>query len=78
MVEYFNNAVPENVNVPASQIPPIFSQLGMSESDIDDLVTFLENGLYDPDLERYAPAYILSGNCFPNNDSQSRIYLGCD
>jgi cytochrome c peroxidase len=38
----------------------------------------LENGLYDPDLERYAPAYILSGNCFPNNDSQSRIDLGCD
>jgi cytochrome c peroxidase len=78
VVEYFNNAVPENVNVPASQIPPIFSPLGMSESDIDDLVTFLENGLYDPDLERYAPAYILSGNCFPNNDSQSRIDLGCD
>ncbi|MFK8005612.1 MAG: cytochrome-c peroxidase [Saprospiraceae bacterium] len=78
VVEYFNDAIPENVNVPASQIPPIFSPLGMSESDIDDLVSFLENGLHDPDLERYAPDYILSGNCFPNNDPQSRIDLGCD
>ena len=50
----------------------------MSENDIDDLVAFLENGLNDPDLERYAPDYILSGNCFPNNDPQSRIDLGCD
>jgi cytochrome c peroxidase len=78
VVEYFNDAVPENVNVPASQIPQIFSPLGMSESDIDDLVSFLENGLHDPDLDRYAPDYILSGNCFPNNDPQSRIDLGCD
>ena len=78
VVEYFNDAVPENVNIPASQIPPIFSPLGMSESEIDDLVSFLENGLRDPDLERYAPEYILSGNCFPNNDPQSRIDLGCD
>lgn len=78
VVEYFNNAVPENANVPASQIPPIFHPLGMSQSDIDDLVAFLKNGLHDPDLERYAPDYILSGNCFPNNDPQSRIDLGCD
>jgi len=78
VVEYFNDAIPENASVPASQIPPIFSPLGMSQSEVDDLVAFLENGLHDPDLERYAPDYILSGNCFPNNDPQSRIDLGCD
>lgn len=78
VVDYFNDAIPENANVPASQIPPIFSPLGLSQQDVDDLVAFLENGLYDPDLERYAPDYILSGNCFPNNDPQSRIDLGCD
>ncbi|NKQ39061.1 MAG: hypothetical protein HF967_06270 [Methanosarcinales archaeon] len=78
VVKYFNDAVPGNATVPESQLPPIFKPLGMSESDIDDLVSFLENGLHDPDLERYAPDYVLSGNCFPNNDSQSKIDLRCD
>ncbi|HFC00034.1 MAG TPA: hypothetical protein ENJ53_04435 [Phaeodactylibacter sp.] len=59
-------------------MPLVFKPLGMSQSEIDDLVSFLENGLRDPDLERYAPDYVLSGNCFPNNDAQSKIDLGCE
>ena len=78
VVKYFNDAIPENSVVPAEQIPPIFQPLGLSQTDVDDLVAFLENGLHDPDLERYAPEYVLSGNCFPNNDEQSKIDLGCD
>ena len=78
VVKYFNDAVPENASVPESQIPAIFEPLGLSQSDIDDLVAFLENGLHDPDLKRYEPSYVLSGNCFPNNDEQSKIDLGCD
>ena len=78
VVKYFNDAVPENANVPESQIPAIFKPLGLSQSDIDDLVAFLDNGLHDPDLKRYEPSYVLSGNCFPNNDEQSKIDLGCD
>lgn len=78
VVKYFNDGVIENSNVPLSQIPPIFQPLGLDQSEIDDLVAFLENGLHDPDLTRYEPDYILSGNCFPNNDEQSRIDIGCD
>ena len=78
VVKYFNDAVIENPRVPESQIPPIFKPLGLTQSDIDDLVAFLENGLHDPNLKRYEPDYILSGDCFPNNDAQSRLDLGCD
>ena len=78
VVEYFNDAEIENANVPESQIPPLFQPLGLSQTDVDDLVAFLENGLHDPDLKRYEPDYILSGYCFPNNDTQSKIDIGCD
>jgi len=78
VVKYFNDAVIENPNVPQSQIPSIFKPLNLSENDIDDLVAFLENGLHDSNLKRYEPEYVLSGNCFPNNDPQSQSDLGCD
>ena len=78
VVHYFNNAIAENPAIPESQLPSIFRPLDLSESEIDDLVSFLEEGLHDPNLERYAPEYILSGNCFPNNDSASRLDIGCD
>lgn len=77
VVEYFNNGIPENPNVPASQISAFFHPLGLTEQEIDDLTAFLENGLYDPNLERYAPKRTMSGNCFPNNDPLSRIEMGC-
>jgi len=77
VVEYFNNAVPENPDVPASQISSFFRPLGLTNSEIDDLVDFLENGLYDPNMERYAPLVTMSGNCFPNNDALSKIEMGC-
>ena len=78
VVHYFNNAIAENPAVPESQLPSIFKPLDLSESEIDDLVSFLADGLHDNNLERYAPEYILSGNCFPNNDPASRLDLGCD
>lgn len=78
VVEYFNNAIPENPDVPSSQLAPQFRPLGLSEQEIDDLVEFLENGLYDPNLGRYAPTQTMSGNCFPNNDPVSRSEMGCN
>jgi cytochrome c peroxidase len=78
VVEYFNEAIPENENVPANQIAPRFQPLHLSETEIDDLVSFLSDALHDPNLERYVPEYILSGNCFPNNDPLSRLDIGCD
>lgn len=77
LVEYFNNGIPENPRVPQENISPFFHPLNMTEAEMDDLVQFLENGLRDPNLDRYMPNQILSGNCFPNNDASSRNDLGC-
>lgn len=78
VVEYFNNGIPENPDVPAGQIAAQFRPLGLTGQEMTDLVEFLENGLYDPNLERYAPVQTLSGNCFPNNDPLSRVETGCN
>ncbi len=77
VVEYFNEGLPENPNVPPGQIAPHLQPLDLNEGEIRDLVQFLETGLRDPDLLRYVPEQTLSGNCFPNNDSQSRQDMGC-
>ncbi len=77
VVEYFNDGIPENPQVPASQISSKFHPLGLTKSEVEDLTEFLENGLYDPYIERFAPKAVMSGNCFPNNDPQSRRDMGC-
>lgn len=77
VVEYFNEAEPENSHVPVSQISSFFKPLHLTKEEIADLVEFLENGLYDPDISRYVPEFVLSGNCFPDNDSLARIDLHC-
>lgn len=78
VVEYFNEAIPENPNVPKENIAPFFRPLYLTEDEIDDLVKFLEGGLYDHNISRYVPNAVLSGNCFPNNDLLSRIEIGCE
>ncbi len=77
VVEYFNEAIPENRNIPISTITPLFHPLELTEVEINNLVEFLENGLFDPNMGRYAPHFTMSGNCFPNNDPQAQIDLGC-
>ncbi|MBR9920053.1 MAG: hypothetical protein GYB31_04380 [Bacteroidetes bacterium] len=78
VVEYFNEGVPENPNVPEEQIAPQFHPLYLSHSEMEDLTEFLKHGLYDSDLQRYVPESVLSGNCIPNNDPLSREDLGCE
>ncbi|NOT36844.1 MAG: hypothetical protein HOP11_05660 [Saprospiraceae bacterium] len=77
VVEYFNRAIPENAQVPLDRIDRQFKPLHLTASEIDDLTEFLENGLYDPDLIRYKPEFIMSGMCFPNNDPTSKKQMGC-
>ncbi|MEI6411485.1 MAG: cytochrome c peroxidase [Bacteroidota bacterium] len=77
VVDYFDAAVPENNNVPASQIASAFRPLHLTEEEKDLLVEFLTFGLFDPNLQRYAPEVTMSGNCFPDNDLESQIDLGC-
>lgn len=78
VVEYFNVGESENPNIANDETSNLFNPLNMTESEIDQLVDFLENGLYDPSMDRYVPDEVLSGSCFPNNDPVSRIQLGCD
>lgn len=78
VVEYFNKAEPENPLVPKSQISGFFHPLNLTEQEVTDLTEFLENGLYDPTLEKYLPDHVLSFMCFPNNDSRSRKDLNCE
>ncbi len=78
VVEYFNNGIPENRDIPSTQISPLFRPLHMTQDEMDDLTEFLTNGLYDPNMLRYKPEVTMSGNCFPNNDLQSRMDMGCE
>lgn len=78
LVEYFNNANPENPNVPVEQISPLFVPLNLNDDEINALTLFLERSLRDPQLERYYPPGVLSGNCFPNADFLSAMDLGCN
>lgn len=78
VVQYFNDAIPENPNVPVEQISNLFVPLELTDTEIKDLTSFLDRSLRDPSLERYYPATIFSGNCFPNADFQSRMDLGCN
>ncbi|MDX1420529.1 MAG: cytochrome c peroxidase [Rubricoccaceae bacterium] len=78
VVAYKNAAVPQSTLVPADRLDPLFVPLGLTEDEVDDLAMFLERGLYDARLGRHVPEALPSGSCFPNNDPQSRIDLGCE
>ena len=78
VVAYKNAAIPENPTVPESQLSPAFKPLNLTESEIDDITAFLETALRDPNLERYVPESLPSGQCFPNNDPLSQMDLGCN
>lgn len=77
VISYKNQAEPENANVPVERLDPQFSALGLTEQEVIQITRFVENGLYDPALERYVPVSNPSGMCFPNGDDRSRQDLGC-
>ncbi len=78
VIAYKNKAVAENANVPSDKLDRNFKPLGLEEEEIDQIAAFLENGLRDPDLMRFVPDALPSGNCFPNNDHAARVDLGCE
>ncbi|WP_299464883.1 cytochrome c peroxidase [uncultured Microscilla sp.] len=78
VVAYKNKAVAQNLQVPQSQLASEFKALDLSETELDQVVAFLQKGLYDANLKRYEPARLLSGNCFPNADAQSKTDQGCN
>jgi len=78
VLDYKIAAEAENPVVPASQMSDKFNPISLTDEEKQHLLAFLQDGLRDPNLERHAPTSLPSGNCFPNNDPQSRIDLGCD
>jgi cytochrome c peroxidase len=78
VLDYKDIAEKENPNVPLEQMSEKFLPLGLTEEEKDQLEAFLRNALRDPDMNRFKPDYVLSGLCFPNNDPQSKIDLGCN
>jgi cytochrome c peroxidase len=76
VVAYKNAGVAQKV-LPDGTLDARFVPLGLSEEQVDDLTTFLEVSLYDANLDRYVPESIPSGQCFPVNDDQAKIDLGC-
>jgi len=78
VIEYKNNAVAENSNVPSSQLAEHFVPLNLTENEIDQLTAFISSALNDPNLMRYQPTALPSGNCTPFNDPIAKLDLGCD
>ncbi len=78
IVQYKNIGIAENPKVPSSQLAEQFQALELADYEIDLIVDFIENGLYDPNLGRYVPDEVPSGLCFPNNDMPSRMDIGCN
>ena len=78
VIMYKNAGIPQNPGVPLSQIDPRFKPLHLTPTEVDQLTEFIEEALYDPNLSRYEPETLFSGNCFPMNDVESKEDLGCD
>lgn len=78
VIDYKNLALTENDRVTQGLISEKFLPLNLTEEEKNFLIAFIEKSLRDPDLSRYAPDNIFSGFCTPNNDTESRIDLGCN
>jgi cytochrome c peroxidase len=76
VIEYKNEAVAQNSEVPNEQLASAFVPLNLSAEEIQQLTTFVEEALYDPNLMRYVPESIPSGNFFPVNDPDSQDDTG--
>lgn len=76
VVEYYNAGIPA-VALPEGRVTPQFHPLTLTEAEMDDLDAFLRTALRDPDLSRHVPSALPSGNCFPANDPEARVALGC-
>ncbi|WP_378179994.1 cytochrome-c peroxidase [Aquimarina sp. SS2-1] len=78
VISYKNQGTPQNTEVPVGNLASQFGTINLTEEEIDNMTSFIEKSLRDPELTRYVPGAINSGNCFPNNDDTSRADLGCD
>lgn len=78
VIDYKNQALAQNSNVPEEYLSPLFVPLNLSEEEVNKLAQFINSALYDDNLQRYAPIELPSGNCFPNADRLAKVQLGCE
>ncbi len=79
VIECKINGIPQNPEVPVERLAKQFVKVQeLTENQINNLTLFIENGLRDPNLARYVPNPVQSGFCIPNNDTVSRVDLGCN
>lgn len=78
IIVYKNAGIAENTEVPQNKLSDQFKPLGLSDAEIDQLTDFVENGLYDDNLERYVPDALPTGQCFPDADPQAKEDMGCN
>ncbi len=78
MVRYKNLGVSENSDVPNTQLAEDFTPLNLTDEQVSDIAAFVNDGLYDPNLSRYVPGSLPSGNCFPTSDPIAKDDLGCN
>lgn len=78
VIVYKNNGQGQNDRVPNDRLSSEFKPLNLSETEIDNLTSFLERSLHDNNLLRYVPEALLSGNCFPNADGTSQSDRDCE
>ena len=68
VVRYKVDAVPQHPQVDMHELDFRFMSVDLTEDEIANLVLFLENSLRDPNLMRYVPESLPSGNYYINND----------
>ncbi|MBQ4819831.1 cytochrome c peroxidase [Aquimarina sp. MMG016] len=78
VVIYKNDGIPQSTEVPTENLASQFGNINLTDEEIENITSFITNSLRDPDLRRYVPEQVNSGNCFPNNDESSQVDLGCD
>ncbi|MET1258037.1 cytochrome c peroxidase [Flagellimonas sp. DF-77] len=79
VIAYKNLAERQNNSVPVERLAAQFVPLELTDTEIDQLTKFVENALFDPNLQRYQPTATPMGtSCFPNADSQSILDQDCD
>ncbi|MBX2838364.1 MAG: cytochrome-c peroxidase [Gammaproteobacteria bacterium] len=71
VLDYKNRGVPQAA-IPLRFLDSRFGSLNLAPSEVDDLELFLLNALRDPELLRYQPASVPSGQCVVVDDSSAR------
>lgn len=77
VLEYKNKGVASNAKVPSNKLSPEFKPLNLTALEIQQIQAFIENALFDPNLQRYVPDFLPSLLCFPNNDLEAKKDRSC-